>query len=200
MIMHMIGKLGQDKKADWPSHLAEIVHSYNANRSAVTGYSPHYLMFGRWPRLPVDFIFPTIGSSEAPMRVASAWKVDTYVASVRDRLRSTLREAQVQSTAEACQQKQYYDRMVGTVNLKPGNLVLAKADAWKGKRKIKDRWDEETWEVSLQIVADVPMDGHESSTKTSFFSSCQRLAFPCVWVTIIHRTGVPVPPLARLPL
>ena len=25
-IMHMIGKLGEDKKADWPSHLAEIVH------------------------------------------------------------------------------------------------------------------------------------------------------------------------------
>ena len=45
-IMHMIGKLGEDKKADWPSHLAEIVHAYNATRSAVTGYSPYYLMFG----------------------------------------------------------------------------------------------------------------------------------------------------------
>ena len=40
--------------------------------------------------------------------------------------------------------------------MKPGNLVLVKADAWKGKRKIKDRWDEETWEVSQQIVTDVP--------------------------------------------
>ena len=30
MIMHMIGKLGEDKKVDWPSHLAEIVHAYNA--------------------------------------------------------------------------------------------------------------------------------------------------------------------------
>ena len=29
-IMCMIGKLGKDKKADWPSHLAEIVHAYNA--------------------------------------------------------------------------------------------------------------------------------------------------------------------------
>ena len=51
-------------------------------------------------------------------------------------------------TAEACQQKWYYDRKVGAVNLKPGDLVLVKADAWKGKRKIKDQWDEETWEVS----------------------------------------------------
>ena len=82
------------------------------------------------------------------MREASARKVDTYIASVRDQLRSTLREAQAQLTTEAHRQKRYYNRKVGTVNLKPGNLVLVKADAWKGKRKIKDRWDEETWEVS----------------------------------------------------
>ena len=110
MIMHMIGKLGEDKKADWPSHLAEIAHAYNVTQSAVTGYSPHYLMFGRWPRLPVDFIFPTIGSNEGPMREASARSVDMYIASVRDRLRSALQEVQAQSTAEACQQKWYYDR------------------------------------------------------------------------------------------
>ena len=46
MIVHMIGKLGEEKKGGWPSHLAEIVHAYNATQSAVTGYSPHYLMFG----------------------------------------------------------------------------------------------------------------------------------------------------------
>ena len=93
---------GRRQKANWPSHLAEIAKTYNATRSAVTGYSPHYLMFGQQPRLPVDFVFPTIGSSKAPTREASARKVDTYVASVRNRLMSTLREARAQSTAEAC--------------------------------------------------------------------------------------------------
>ena len=90
------------------------------------------------------------------MREASTRKVDTYVASVRDQLRNALREVQAQSTTEACLQKQYYNRKIGAVNLKPGNLVLVKVDAWKEKRKIKDRWDEETWEVSRQIAADVP--------------------------------------------
>ena len=156
MIMHMIGKLGEHKKADWPSHLAEIVHAYNATQSAVTRYSPHYLMFGQWHRLPVDFVFPTVGSNEAPMREVSTRSVDVYVASVRDRLRSALWEVQAQSTTEAHQQKWYYDRKIGTVNLRPGNLVLVKADAWKGKRKIKDRWEEETWEVVCQITADIP--------------------------------------------
>ena len=103
MIMHMIGKLGEDKKANWP--LAEIAHTYNAIRSAVTRYSPHYLMFGQWPRLPVDFVFPTVGSNKAPTREASAKNVDVYIASVRHRLGSTMWEAQAQSTADVCQQK-----------------------------------------------------------------------------------------------
>ena len=73
---------------------------------------------------------------------------------MRDRLRSALKEVQAQSTAEAHQQKRYYERKIGAVNLKPGNLVLVKADAWKGKKKIKDRWEEETWEVvdKLQLM------------------------------------------------
>ena len=96
----------------------------------------------------MTLVFPTIGSNKAPTREASARNVDVYVASVRDQLRRALQKAQAQSTTEACQQKWYYDRKIGAVNLKPGDLVLVKVDAWKGKRKIKDRWDEETWEVS----------------------------------------------------
>ena len=185
-IMHMIGKLGEDKKADWPSHLAEIAHTYNATWSTVTGYSPHSLMFGWQPRLLVDFVFPTVGSSEAPMREASARKVDTYVASVRDWLRSTPREAEAQSTAEACQQKWYYDRKVGTVNSKSGDLVLVKVDAWKGKRKIKDRWDEETWEVSWQIVTDVP--SYEVTNQRG-----QSWVFHWDWLLLImSEVGIPL--------
>ena len=108
------------------------------------------------PRLPVDFVFPTIGSKEAPMREASTKIVDVYVASVWNRLRTTIQEAQAQLMVEACQQKWYYDQKIGKVNLKPGNLILVKADAFKGKRKIKDRWEEETWEVVHQIMTDVP--------------------------------------------
>ena len=113
-------------------------------------------MFGHRPRLLVDFVFPTIVSYEALMKEASAKCVDVYVTSIWDRLRTTLWEAQAQLMAEASRQKWYYDRKIGAVNLKPGDLVLVKADAFKGKRKIKDRWEEETWEVVHQIRTDIP--------------------------------------------
>ena len=74
-IMQMI-KLGEDKKANWPGHLAEIVHVYNATQSAVLGYSPHYLMIGCRLGLLVNFYFPTLWSVEVPERGTSAKHVD----------------------------------------------------------------------------------------------------------------------------
>ena len=71
-------------------------------------------------------------------------------------MRTALREAQAQSTAEAKRQKWYYDWKIGTINLKFGNLVLVKADAFKGKRKIRDRWEEEICNVVHQIMTDIP--------------------------------------------
>ena len=81
-IMWMIGKVGEDKNANWSGHLAEIVHAYNATQSAVMGYSPHYLMFGCRPRLPVNFYFSTLRSTEVPRRGTSAKCVDKYIATV----------------------------------------------------------------------------------------------------------------------
>ena len=42
------------------------------------------------------------------------------------------------------------------MDLKPGNLVLVKADAFKGRRKIKDRWEDKAWKVVHQIATDIP--------------------------------------------
>ena len=155
-IMQMTRKLGEHKKADWPGHLAEMRHAYNATQPAVMGYSPHYLMFGCRPRLLVNFYFPTFRSAEVPRRGTSAKCVDEYVTTVQDWLRATLQETQVQSTAEAQWEKWYFDWKIGTGDLKPGDLVLVMADAFQGKRMIKDRWEDMPHEVVHQITTDVP--------------------------------------------
>ena len=81
------------------------------------------------------------------MRGASTKHVDKYMATVCNWFRAALWEAQAQSTAEAQWQKQYYEWNIGTMEW---------ADAFKGKRKIEDRWEDETFEVVHQIVTDVP--------------------------------------------
>ena len=42
--------------------------------------------------------------------------------------------------------------------MEPGNLVLAKADAYKGRRKVKDWWEEELYEVECRIAEGVPFN------------------------------------------
>ena len=187
MIMCMIGKLEKDKKADWPSHLAQIAHTYNATCSAVTGYSPHYLMFGQRPRFPVNFYFPTIGSTEAPMREASTKHVDEYVASVQDRLRTTL-QRQRPNWWQKCTDKN--GTMTKRYALWIWNLVTwyqwrqmllrERGRSMIGGKRILGRWCIRLQQTYPLTKWQTNVEGHASSTKTDFFLLHQRLTFPCV--------------------
>ena len=78
MLFCMLGKLTKDKKAQWEKHLPEVLQAYNSTRSAVTGYSPHYLMFGRHPQLPINFYFPTgVPLSTPTMSPSMLMRLDT---------------------------------------------------------------------------------------------------------------------------
>ena len=142
------------------------------------------------------------------MREASAKHVDMYVASIQDRLRTALHEAQALSMAEAHRHKQYYGRKNRCSELEtwqPGTSEGRCLEGERGRSRIGGK--KETWEVLHQITANVPsykvMNQHIRSQvlhQTDFFSLHQRLVFPCVWVAVLHGTGVPAPPHARLPL
>ena len=53
------------------------------------------------------------------------------------------------STSEAERHKWYYDRKANVILLETGDLGLAKADAYRGKKKVKDQWEEEPYEVGV---------------------------------------------------
>ena len=144
-IIRMIGKLDEDKKARWSVHLPELLMAYNATRSAVTGYSPYYLLFGRRPRIPVDYQFPTI--SNPPHHT----KMEQSVAAMQKRLKEAFAVARQLTSEEAKRQCRYYDRNAGAVALQPGDVVMVRTDAFKGKRKVKDRWEEGGFVIESQL-------------------------------------------------
>ena len=57
-VIKMIRRLSQDEKANWPKHLPKLIQAYNGTRSAITGYSLHYLLFGYRPKVPHRPSFP----------------------------------------------------------------------------------------------------------------------------------------------
>ena len=62
----------------------------------------------------------------------------------------------MQPTLEAERQKWYYDGKANGVSLEPGDLVLAKADAYRGRRKVKNQWEEKPYEVEHQVAEGIP--------------------------------------------
>ena len=145
MIIRMIGKLEQDKKASWSEHLPEMLAAYNGTHSAVTGYSPYFLLFGKKSRMPVDCLLPTLRDS--PHQA----KMEVSVAAMQKRLKEAFAVARQITSQEAARHRRYYDRKAGAVALQPGDVVMVRADGFVGKRKVKDRWEDGGFIVESQL-------------------------------------------------
>ena len=131
-LIHMIGKLDEEKKARWSEYLPELLLSYNSTPSAVTGYSSLFLLFGRRPRIPVDYQFPTI--RDPPHKA----KLEESVADLQKRLKEAFEMARHLTSEEAVKQQCYYNHKARAVALQPGDVVMVRTDRFVGKRKVKD--------------------------------------------------------------
>ena len=108
-------------------------------------------MFGQWPRLPINFVFPT---HEV---MGTLRPVDSYVADLIKALRKAFKVAQNMTQMEALRQKRRYDRKALTVTLNKGDVVLLRNDQFVGKRKLKDCWGDEVYTVCNRVNIDVPV-------------------------------------------
>ena len=144
-IICMIGKLEEDRKACWSKHLPELLLAYNATHSSVTGYSPYYLLFGRRPSIPVDYLFPTLHDS------SHQTKMEVSVAAMQKKLKEAFTVARHLTSEEVARQCRYYDRKAGAVALQPGDVVMVCTDGFVGKRKVKDRWEDGGFIVESQL-------------------------------------------------
>ena len=73
-------------------------------------------------------------------------------------LRECLQLAQESATKEANRQKRLYDRKVGAVELRPGDRVLVRLDAFRGqRRKLKNRWGDDIHTVIGRMADGIPV-------------------------------------------
>ena len=79
-----------------------------------------------------------------------------YVTEVQRPFKEAYAEAHLQTNCKAEKQKRYYDRATSTMQLVPGNVVLMKNDAFRGKRKVKDQWSETEYVVVRQVADGIP--------------------------------------------
>ena len=101
--------------------------------------------------MPIDLLFPT-HQAQGLTRT-----IDKYVANLYDRLRDSLKIVQDCAEKEARRQKRLYNRKVGAVELRPGDRVLVRHDAFRGqRRKLKNRWGDELHTVVSRVADRIP--------------------------------------------
>ena len=127
-LIHLIDKLDEDKKACWSKNLPELLMAYNSKRWAVTGYSPHFLLFGRRTRIPVDYLFPTL--QDTPHKS----KLEESVALHQKRLKEAFAMTRQLTSEEAARQQCHYDRQAGAITLLGTLLWSAPTGLWASAR------------------------------------------------------------------
>ena len=119
-----------------------MCHAYNSTQHSVTGFSP--LMFGRHPRLPIDY---QLGINRDNLAQPSRFR---FVNKLNERLHEAYAKAEALTREEANRQKKLYDRRSKDVILNPGDLVLVRFVKWTEIHKIQDRWEQEEYVVVSQ--------------------------------------------------
>ena len=151
-LLKMLGTLEEYQKSDWKAHVPTLVHAYNATFHDSTGYSPYFLMFGRHPRLAIDAF---LGLSPDTQSASSKTE---YIKKLRERLHFAYKKAQETAKQSAAQHKRRYDLRVRSSGiLHPGDLVLVRNVGLRGKQKLADRWEQQSYTVVRQPNPDIPV-------------------------------------------
>ena len=149
-LLNLIGTLEAEKKQRWADYLPELCFSYNNTCHSSTGYTPHYLMFGRHGRLPLDLSFPR--SSEEAYLTTDAW-----VSRHHQRLRFAHASALKSADSASATQKKAYDKKARHLPLLPGERVLVRSGGLKGRAKTQDSWESTPYTVVRQPNNDIPV-------------------------------------------
>ena len=133
-LLKMLRTLPETQKRKWNESVNKMLFAYNATRNDVTGYSPHYLMFGREPLLAIDIILGIASQNKySCAEFAEKWKQQMQEA-------YQIVQEKVFKRKEAAEKQWAKNHLIASA-LHPGDRVLIK-DTKKvvGPRKIQSYW------------------------------------------------------------
>ena len=158
----LIRSLSTEQRRSCHKHLPELVQAYNSTPHACTGYSPHFLLFGQAPRLPVDNMLGT--------PTPSASSALDWVRQHQARLQHAHLKASENLKTAADRRTQLTDQGAKDHSLSPGDLVLLR-NRPRGCCKSQPRWSPDQYVVTRRPYPGVhvycirPKDGGPEHTR-----------------------------------
>ncbi|KAJ8017850.1 hypothetical protein HOLleu_44491 [Holothuria leucospilota] len=139
----LLRALPPNQKRRWSECLPEVLYAYNATPHASTGFTPFFLMFGRDPRLPIDFL---LGGDVSDNEDVLDGTVPEWLASHTKTLQMAYKKAGEKLLLEADNRKQNYDRSAKESPLPLGTRVYLRNHP-PGRHKIANQWGERVYKV-----------------------------------------------------
>ncbi|OOZ61596.1 hypothetical protein BOW45_13015, partial [Solemya velum gill symbiont] len=134
----------------WKDHITTLVHCYNCIPSQTTGYSPYQLMFGRKPKLPVDYQFD-LHSAETGKSYTEFYN------KLRDNIEYCRELAEQNARQMRETRKEHYDIRTIGATIEVGDHVLIRKVGIKGRQKLKDMWESDTYTVVEKPNVSLPV-------------------------------------------
>lgn len=137
MICNALTMYVDSNQKNWPAHLQAIVFAYNSSIQLTTSFSPHFLLYGREPRLPL----------EADATITNSSTLEDIITNM-NKAREIARE-KIKCTQ--ARHADYYNRNRQAVSFKVGDVVMLRKDKrkkgyspklfryWYGPYEIKER-------------------------------------------------------------
>ena len=144
-LQQLLRSLSAEKKGRWPLHLPELLQAYNCTPHSSTGFSPHFLLFGQNPRLPIDQL---LGRTSEGAVGAVDW-----VRQHRQRLQDAHARAQQQLHRAAESRQPKPSAPARDPSLSVGDYVYVR-NRCLGRSKIQDQWRHEMFQVTAKPYPD----------------------------------------------
>jgi hypothetical protein len=142
-LLKMLGTLQNHQKADWKSYVQPLVQAYFATKHDMTGYSPHYPIFGWHPRLAVEAY---LGLDSLAKKSKNQ---EHYVDNLKKRLDYAYKVTRSNMERNIDRYKKNYDSRVRNSKLE---VVLVNISVKTGKTKLSDKWERD-----IYIIVDIPI-------------------------------------------
>jgi hypothetical protein len=152
----MLSQYVNDHHTDWDKNLCYVMLAYRSSVQETTRFTPHFLMFGREVRLPIDAVF---GRPEPHAAENTEWARE-----LRESLDTAYKIVREKQGLKQQLQKDVYDRRCNGAPYQVGDRVwlfepaiktgLAKKlqHPWRGPYKIKARISDVTYRIALEAA------------------------------------------------
>uniref|UniRef100_A0A1A8L5P6 Gypsy retrotransposon integrase-like protein 1 n=1 Tax=Nothobranchius pienaari TaxID=704102 RepID=A0A1A8L5P6_9TELE len=163
-LLNLLNSLTETDQAQWPDRLPALLQAYNSTVHSATRLTPHYVVFGRHARLPIDWITGLGPTTEH-------CTLQGWVRHHKKTLDFAYQTAKGYVQQRQTRDQAHYNRRTKMLPILPGERVLIRNFRRRAKGKLGPRWTPEPYVVVTQLREGLPVyilrpEGKETPTRT----------------------------------